>query len=71
MYFISAPFGNFLQFENAISVTGTFTYHPRPGRLKQILRTLRYVKTEAGRGWRNQLGLLFKYLITSDGAEAL
>ena len=57
MYFISAPFGNFLQFENAISVTGTFTYHPRPGRLKQILRTLRYVKTEAGWGWRNQLGL--------------
>ena len=48
MYFISAPFGNFLQFENAISVTGTFTYLPRPGRLGQILRTLRYVKTEAG-----------------------
>ncbi len=57
MYFISAPFGNFLQFENATSVTGTFTYHPRPGRLKQILRTLRYVKTEAGWSWRNQLGL--------------
>ena len=56
-YFISAPFGNFLQVENAISVTGTFTYHPRPGRLKQILKTLRYVKTEAGWGWRNQLGL--------------
>tara|TARA_Y200000002_G_scaffold88044_1_gene70338 strand:- start:2351 stop:3043 length:693 start_codon:yes stop_codon:yes gene_type:complete len=57
MYFISAPFGNFLQFENATSVTGTFTYLPRPGRLGQILRTLRYVKTEAGWSWRNQLGL--------------
>ena len=57
MYFISAPFGNFLQFEDAISVTGTFTNLPRPGRLGQILRTLRYVKTPAGWAWRNQLGL--------------
>ena len=56
-YFISAPFGNYLKFKNAISVTGTFTVHPRPGRLKQILKTLRYVKTEAGWSWRNQLGL--------------
>tara|TARA_Y100000589_G_C27152887_1_gene629644 strand:+ start:221 stop:928 length:708 start_codon:yes stop_codon:yes gene_type:complete len=56
-YFISAPFGNYLKFKNAISVRGTFTVHPRPGRLKQILKTLRYVKTDAGWGWRNQLGL--------------
>ena len=56
-YFISAPFGNYLKFKNAISVTGTFTVNPRPGRIKQILKTLRYVKTEAGWSWRNQLGL--------------
>ena len=61
MYFISAPFGNFLQYstftQGATCVTGTFTLKPRPGRLKQILRTLRYVPTEAGWAWRNQLGL--------------
>ena len=56
-YFIAAPFGNYLKFKNAISVKGTFTVNPRPGRFKQILKTLRYVKTEAGWGWRNQLGL--------------
>ena len=61
MFFISAPFGNFLQHSNftedKICVTGTFTLKPRPGRFKQIVKTLRYVKTEAGWGWRNQLGL--------------
>ena len=61
MYFISAPFGNFLQYstfaQGATCVTGTFTLKPRPGRIKQILKTLRYVPTEAGWTWRNQLGL--------------
>ena len=53
MYFISAPFGNYLHREGAVSVTGTWTVDPRPGRIKQILKTLRYTKT----GWRNKLGL--------------
>ncbi len=59
MYFISAPFGNYLQYTNflsgnpVISVTGTFTVKPRPGLVKQIVKTLRYTKT----GWRNKLGL--------------
>ncbi len=59
MYFISAPFGNYLQYTNflsgkpIISVTGTFTVKPRPGLAKQIIKTLRYTKT----GWRNKLGL--------------
>tara|TARA_B100000035_G_scaffold263627_1_gene235377 strand:- start:112 stop:804 length:693 start_codon:yes stop_codon:yes gene_type:complete len=53
MYFISAPFGNYIKRSYAISVTGTWTLHPRPGRLKQILKTLRYTK----QGWRNKLGL--------------
>ena len=60
-YFISAPFGNFLQYssfaQGATCVTGTFTLKPRVGRFKQILKTLRYVPTEAGWAWRNQLGL--------------
>ena len=59
MYFISAPFGNYLQYTNflsgkpIVSVTGTFTVKPRPGLVKQIIKTLRYTKT----GWRNKLGL--------------
>ena len=61
MYFISAPFGNFLQHAtfatDATCVTGTFTLKPRAGRISQILKTLRYVNTEAGWSWRNKLGL--------------
>ena len=57
MIFIAAPFGNYLHFKNAVSVHGTFTVAPRPGRLKAIIKTLRYVRTEAGWTWRNQLGL--------------
>ena len=57
MIFISAPFGNFLQFDDAISVTGTFTLKPRSGRFKQIVKTLRYVPTKSGWAWRNALGL--------------
>ena len=53
MYFISAPFGNYIRRKNAISVTGTWTLEPRPGRFKQIVRTLRYTR----KGWRNKLGL--------------
>ena len=56
-YFISAPFGNYLRFTNAISVTGSWTVEPRPGLAWQILKTLRYVKTEGGWGWRNKIGL--------------
>lgn len=56
-YFISAPFGNYLKYKDAISVTGTWTVDPRPGLLQQIIKTLRYVKTEHGRAWRNKLGL--------------
>lgn len=59
MYFISAPFGNYLQYTNflsgkpIVSVSGTFTVKPRAGLTKQIIKTLRYTKT----GWRNKLGL--------------
>ena len=51
--FISAPFGNYLKFKNAISVTGTWTYKPRSGLFKQVVKTLRYTRD----GWRNKIGL--------------
>ena len=57
MFFISAPFGNYLKFKKAISVTGTWTFKPRPGLISQIIKTLRYVKTDEGRSWRNKIGL--------------
>lgn len=57
MFFISAPFGNYLKFKDTTRVTGTWTIKPRPGLFKQIIKTLRYVKTDQGRVWRNQLGL--------------
>lgn len=53
MYFISAPFGNYLKFKNAISVTGSWTLERRTGRLKQIVKTLRPTQG----GWINKLGL--------------
>ncbi len=53
MFFIAAPFGNYLKFKNVISVSGTWTLRPRPGRFMQVLKTLRYTK----RGWVNKLGL--------------
>ena len=59
MFFISAPFGNYLKFKNAISVTGSWTVQPRPGLLKQIVKTLRYTKT----GWRNKIGLRNKGIL--------
>ena len=51
--FISAPFGNYLKFKNAVSVTGTWTYKPRPGLFSQVIKTLRYTRD----GWRNKIGL--------------
>ena len=55
MKFISAPFGNYIQPSTALAVTGTWTRLPRPGRVKQILKTVRYSFKE--RGWVNRLGL--------------
>jgi len=50
---ISAPFGNYLGHDDAISTRGTFTLLERPGRFKQVLRTVRHIN----HGWINQLGL--------------
>tara|TARA_B100000902_G_scaffold366847_1_gene388935 strand:+ start:227 stop:931 length:705 start_codon:yes stop_codon:yes gene_type:complete len=56
-FFISAPFGNYLRFQNATSVTGSWTVEPRPGLAMQVAKTLRYVNTDGVWGWRNKLGL--------------
>ena len=55
--FISAPFGNYLKFKNAVSVTGTWTYKPRPGLFKQVVKTLRYREGI----WEISLFFLFPY----------
>lgn len=59
-YFISAPFGNYLNIPNTISVTGSWTYLKRSGLFPQIVKTLRYTKD----GWRNKIGLRNAGIIT-------
>ena len=54
-YYIAAPFGNYLHKPDMYSVMGTYTLQPRPGLLKQILKTLRY--SFHYKGWVNKLGL--------------
>ena len=54
-FFISAPFGNYIEHKNAISVTGTWTLNPRGNRLWSVIKTLRYDFTEGC--WYNRLGL--------------
>ena len=51
--FIAAPFGNYIKTSNTISVTGSWTIEKRNGRIKQIVKTLRYTK----KGWINKIGL--------------
>ena len=56
--FIAAPFGNYLSFDNTISVTGTWTLQHRAGVMKRLWRiasTLRY--DFKLKGWVNALGL--------------
>ena len=53
--FISAPFGNYINSEQTISVHGTFTRNPRGNRLWSVLKSLRYDRRLGG--WVNKLGL--------------
>ena len=55
MFFISPPFGNYLNFKNTISIKGSFTLQPRSGLILRILKTLRYNFKE--KGWVNKIGL--------------
>ena len=59
MYFISAPFGNYIKTETTVSVTGSWTLIGRSGLIKQVVKTLRPTKT----GWRNSIGLRNKGLL--------
>lgn len=52
---VSAPFGNYVQPDGATATVGTFTAAPRPGRVRQVLRTVRYYPRL--RGWINRIGL--------------
>ncbi len=53
---VAAPFGNYIDLGGRATPTlGTFTLDRRPGRLKQILKTVRY--NPFTRSWRNKLGL--------------
>ena len=53
--FVSAPFGNYIKHKNAISVTGTWTLHPRGNRLWSVAKSLRW--NSELQGWTNRLGL--------------
>ena len=55
VFFISPPFGNYLAFNNCISIKGSYTLEPRDGLFLQIVKTLRY-SFEHG-GWINKIGL--------------
>ncbi len=55
MLFISPPFGNYLSFEDSMSIKGSYTLHARSGLFLQILKTLRY--SFENKGWINKIGL--------------
>lgn len=55
MIFINPPFGNYLTFQNTISIKGSYTLEPRPGLVMQVLKTLRYSFEHSG--WINKIGL--------------
>lgn len=54
MIFISPPFGNYFNLPKTTSIRGSFTLYERPGKWKQIFKTLRYVPYY---GWVNKIGL--------------
>ena len=54
-FFIAAPFGNHIKPKGLVSVTGTWTLHPRGNRFWSVLKSLRWNKNL--QGWTNNLGL--------------
>lgn len=59
-FFISPPFGSYIGHPRAYSVRGSYTRDARPGRLRQILRTVRplgYTAEGEPNGWVNKVGL--------------
>ena len=56
MFFISPPFGNYIDFlPSVIPIKGSYTLEPRSGLFLQILKTLRYDFER--NGWVNKIGL--------------
>ena len=55
MLFISPPFGNYLSFQDSVSIKGSYTLHARSGLFLQIIKTLRY--SFENKGWINKIGL--------------
>ena len=55
MYFISPPFGNYINLPNLSQIKGSYTLEPREGLLQQIIKTLRYNFDK--NGWVNKIGL--------------
>jgi dihydroorotate dehydrogenase len=51
--YIAPPFGTYFRPTGALSVRGSFTLKPRPGRTGQVLRTVRRVRG----AWVNSIGL--------------
>lgn len=55
MLIIGAPFGNYFQYDGAMSTIGTFTLERRPGRLRRVIQTVRYYP--GLKAWVNRIGL--------------
>ena len=55
MFFISPPFGNYLNFKETMSIKGSYTLDTREGLFLQVIKTLRY-SFDYG-GWINKIGL--------------
>ena len=55
MFFISPPFGNYLNFKETMPIKGSYTLDAREGLFLQVIKTLRY-SFDYG-GWINKIGL--------------
>lgn len=64
---ISAPFGNYIQPQGATVTLGTFTLQPRPGRWRQVVRTVRYHRSL--QSWTNRIGLRNPGIRSLEGAR--
>jgi dihydroorotate dehydrogenase len=58
--YISPPFGNYISLEGCKSIRGTYTWHPRKGLIRQVIKTLRPVRG----GWKNRIGFRNRGLST-------
>ena len=56
--FIAAPFGNYIQHPDAVSVCGTYTHNYRGGLWSKLWRVARSLRFDSDlQGWTNNLGL--------------